>query len=283
MNTVYCIKNLITNKYYVGSSSKFKVRKRQHLKELRKNQHHSSKLQNSWNKHGEKAFQFVVLEEVIDFSLLIEREQFWIDLLDSHQNGYNCNKKAGYYVAGEKNPMFGKAPPNKGSVSPLRKKIVSYCVYSGVVDYFESVKSAADIFGPQFLACISLDKIKKNKLRKFKDRFWFYLEDFSLDMLKIRFDLTNAPFCLKGKKRPKEVGEKISQSLTGKKLSKEHVQKMSQNRLGLGGKKIMRSDGVVFDSIRQAGKSMGCCSSQISHVLAGRTKTCRGFQFSYLK
>jgi group I intron endonuclease len=283
MNIVYCIKNLITNKYYVGSSSKFKVRKRQHLAELRKNKHHSSKLQNSWNKYGESSFQFVILEEVIDFSFLIEREQFWIDLLDSHRNGYNCNKKAGNYTAGEKHPMFGKAAHNKGSISPLRKKIVSYCVYSGAVDYFESVRSAADIFGPQFLGCISLDKIEKNKLRKFKDRFWFYLEDFSLDMLKIRFDLINAPFCLKGKKRPKEVGEKISKSLTGKKLSKEHIQKMSQNRLGLGGKKIVRSDGMEFNSIRQAGKLMGCCGSQISHVLSGKKKTCRGFGFSYLK
>lgn len=58
------------------------------MSHLRANKHHSSKLQHSWNKHGEEKFAFLVLEYA-ENSALAKVEQFWIDKLKAHSNGYN--------------------------------------------------------------------------------------------------------------------------------------------------------------------------------------------------
>jgi len=61
---VYSITNTSTNQLYVGSTICL-VRKRwnTHKNHLRKNKHANPRLQNSWNKYGEGAFEFTVLAE----------------------------------------------------------------------------------------------------------------------------------------------------------------------------------------------------------------------------
>lgn len=76
---IYAILNLKNHKHYVGSAVNLRKRKGVHLAELRAGRHHCSKLQNAWNKYGESAFRFDVLEIVEDKERLIEREQFYID------------------------------------------------------------------------------------------------------------------------------------------------------------------------------------------------------------
>lgn len=81
---IYQIKNTVTGKRYVGSSADIETRWTTHRCHLRKGVHHSRKLQNSWNKHGEENFSFEVLE-VCPKDDLVGREQFYIDL-ESHYN-----------------------------------------------------------------------------------------------------------------------------------------------------------------------------------------------------
>jgi group I intron endonuclease len=83
---VYKITNLINNKKYVGSAKSFIKRKKDHLNRLKNNKHHSKKLQNSFNKYGEDAFEFNILEVVEDINLLIQTEQKWIDELKPEYN-----------------------------------------------------------------------------------------------------------------------------------------------------------------------------------------------------
>jgi hypothetical protein len=66
----------------------FSCRKRCHLTNLQKNKHHSYKLQNSWNKHGEESFKFEIIEQC-NRDHILHREQYWIDYYDSFKNGYN--------------------------------------------------------------------------------------------------------------------------------------------------------------------------------------------------
>ena len=87
---IYMIFNTINDKCYVGSSKNIYERKRQHLKELKNNRHHSNHLQRAWNKYGEDSFIFVKLEEVSLTEDLCEREVFWILQKDS------LNSKFGY-------------------------------------------------------------------------------------------------------------------------------------------------------------------------------------------
>ena len=77
---IYEIRNKVTGVSYIGSSINTEVRKRQHIYALRKGKHPAKYMQNAWNKHGEDAFEFRVLEEVSDVTLLVKREQYWMNV-----------------------------------------------------------------------------------------------------------------------------------------------------------------------------------------------------------
>jgi len=101
---IYCISNCITNKKYIGKSKDVYKRWMEHFGYLRNNKHHSEHLQNSYNKYGFKAFIVGVIEEC-DFSVLDEREKYYIDLYDTYYSGYNCTipngKNAGHVFTDE--------------------------------------------------------------------------------------------------------------------------------------------------------------------------------------
>jgi group I intron endonuclease len=77
---IYQIKNTISRKCYIGSAGKLSRRWIEHRASLNKNQHHSRHLQRAWHKYGESAFEFIILE-LVEIERLLEREQFFIDLL----------------------------------------------------------------------------------------------------------------------------------------------------------------------------------------------------------
>ena len=80
---------------YVGSAVCFRKRWAEHGRRLRKGDHPSAKLQCAWDERGEDDFEFFVLEFVPDKTLLIEREQYWIDRLDDCRSGFNICPTAG--------------------------------------------------------------------------------------------------------------------------------------------------------------------------------------------
>ena len=62
---VYYLENLITGKFYIGSTAiRFQWRFNAHLSGLRLGNHPNKILQNSFNKYGAEAFQFGILEYV---------------------------------------------------------------------------------------------------------------------------------------------------------------------------------------------------------------------------
>lgn len=100
LSGVYCIYNIVSKKYYIGSvisSNKgncFRRRWLNHLNKLNKQKHINSKLQNSYNKYDKNCFKFFILEIVDDNSQIHEREQYWIDATYCVNKGYNINSKA---------------------------------------------------------------------------------------------------------------------------------------------------------------------------------------------
>lgn len=93
---IYQILCTSTNKVYIGSAINLQRRYKEHWKQLKGNRHTNNYLQNAWNKYGETAFQFDVIELVL-FSFLLEREQYWIDRTKSSdpQFGFNICPTAG--------------------------------------------------------------------------------------------------------------------------------------------------------------------------------------------
>jgi group I intron endonuclease len=94
---IYCIRNKINGKVYIGSSVDIHARWRTHRYELRGGGHHSIALQRAWDKYGREAFAFEVLEEIADMQARLQRET---ELIAQHGsadglNGYNCLPVAG--------------------------------------------------------------------------------------------------------------------------------------------------------------------------------------------
>jgi group I intron endonuclease len=93
---IYSIRCRRNGRVYVGSAVWIAKRWRGHREALRKGKHHSRALQSSWNKYGEAAFDFEVLEIVDDRENLIAREQVHIDALGaSGRRGFNMASLAG--------------------------------------------------------------------------------------------------------------------------------------------------------------------------------------------
>jgi group I intron endonuclease len=92
---IYIIINIKNNMTYVGSSQNIELRWREHINKLYGNRHENDKLQKAWNKYGDKAFQFKILEAV-EINKLIEKEQIYLDLYKPYERhiGYNLYKIA---------------------------------------------------------------------------------------------------------------------------------------------------------------------------------------------
>lgn len=122
---IYKIKNLVTNKIYVGSSTNIKKRWRDHKWHLKEGIHHNSHLQSSYNKYGLNNFIFSIEIECDVNELLNEEKKTVLKYKSNDRNfGYNkndpktifigkkskeiLNEKSSLRMKGNKNPMFGK-------------------------------------------------------------------------------------------------------------------------------------------------------------------------------
>lgn len=89
---VYRITNIQTQKTYVGITENFERRKRDHIKALNNNTHHSSKLQEAWNYWGASNFEWTVREvQISQYDDLYAIEVEEIKKYNSFNDGYNCN------------------------------------------------------------------------------------------------------------------------------------------------------------------------------------------------
>lgn len=93
---IYVIKCTNSPRVYVGSAVNLRGRWCDHKGAARAGVHHSILLQRSWDKYGEEAFWFEVLEFVEDKQNLTVREQHWIDRLNACDRlfGFNMRPKA---------------------------------------------------------------------------------------------------------------------------------------------------------------------------------------------
>jgi group I intron endonuclease len=92
---IYKITNLSDGKFYIGSSVDLKRRKSEHAKMLENGTHHSSYLQNAYNKYGKNNFKFEIIE-LVDDDKLRDVEQRYLDKLKPYirRIGYNLSERA---------------------------------------------------------------------------------------------------------------------------------------------------------------------------------------------
>lgn len=94
MNIIYKITCVENQKFYIGSTVNKNQRWARHRKDLRAGAHKNKNMQASWNKYGEAAFEFAVVEEVFDTVLLMQVEQRHLDACVGQPDCFNHNKFA---------------------------------------------------------------------------------------------------------------------------------------------------------------------------------------------
>lgn len=121
---IYKITNKVNGDYYIGSSSvSLTGRIARHKLDLKKSRHPNTRLQRSWNKHGEGSFEFVVLCLSSAEDNVLEIEQSYLDY------GFNNHPEKMFNIAKDsKSPMLGLPGPNKGRKFGIetRRKMSEY-------------------------------------------------------------------------------------------------------------------------------------------------------------
>lgn len=120
---VYKIRNIVNNKFYIGSALDLRDRYKGHLTLLRseKVNHHSSKLQEDFNKFGEDNFVF----EIIAFCKPDERYNIEQNLLDKHWGKPWCYNSSPYAIHGTYNGL-GVLCMNDGKVFHTVRECARY-------------------------------------------------------------------------------------------------------------------------------------------------------------
>lgn len=110
-NVIYQITNMLNGKFYIGSAVSFPRRVWTHKNRLRMGVHHNKHLQAAWNKYGEAAFVFEVIEEVPEHLDLHAVESGYLRKHFRTSVCYNLTVSAtapGLGKTGKLNPMWGK-------------------------------------------------------------------------------------------------------------------------------------------------------------------------------
>lgn len=157
---IYKIENTVNGKVYVGQTKDLKRRKTSHFCDLRYNRHHNCHLQNAFNKYGENAFRFEVIEYCHE-TLLNSREAYWVNILHAQE------PEAGYNI------IDGGAGGNKKWNT---QEVI--CLNTGF--YFPSIFEASKIAGVHRSTISSCLKGETYSAGEYNGKrlVWVYLDDY---------------------------------------------------------------------------------------------------------
>lgn len=125
MGIIYRITCVETGKFYIGSTVNKAQRWARHRKQLRDGTHPNKHMLAAWRVHGEAAFVFEVLEEVLSPAELFAAEQKYLDEHAGKNYCFNWSLYAGAPMRGK----FGPEASNYGRVfGPEMRKNLSKAV-----------------------------------------------------------------------------------------------------------------------------------------------------------
>lgn len=193
---IYAIVNRVNGKTYVGSAARcFYDRAANHRSDLRRNCHPNSYLQRAWNKYGEAAFEFKILERC-SAKKCVQREQYWIDVTD-RSKGYNINITASSRL-GMKHSL-----KTRKQMSLKRKGIIPVAATLAAAKSCRGKKRPKELC--EYLSkCFKGKKKSKAHRASIKANHWRNRPDW------------------------KEIAGRSAAKLRGRKHSEEHKQKISE-------------------------------------------------------
>ena len=181
---IYSIYSKSQNCYYIGKSKDIHKRILKHKSDLKLNHHHSSYLQNTYNKYGLEDLEFSVICEC-SYEDSAELEKEYIKKFDSFQNDFNMTeggewgapgrkfseetlKRMSENMKGENNPCYN-AWGDKNPNHKITKEIASYIFF-----FTHSKKVFPKITRKDFIGKygITLDIYKKIQQNKTWKELW---------------------------------------------------------------------------------------------------------------
>lgn len=223
MECVYKILNLQNGKFYIGSTKNFEKRCKEHKTQLKGNYHCNIKLQRAWNKYGENNFNFIILEECLNYK---EREDYYLSLYNIQNETYNIceDSKSTWYVDKHPNCEIIKENISKS----LSEYMNSLTKEERSIKYGRLKENHHNYKGGIVGNCIDCNKEIYYKSKRCRDCY-------------IKNDSGNQ----KNRQQSKEEIKKRSESL-------KELYKNGYNPTG----KIIQIDNIIYKSILQASKEL---------------------------
>lgn len=117
---VYSIKNKITNKQYIGSTTNLQFRLGKHFSELFLHRHRTKKLQEDFDKYGYNSFEFILLEKCSKEDLLKREVEYQKSF--NIEDLYN-ERITGVYVDPEYRKKLANASKESHKTKEYREKM----------------------------------------------------------------------------------------------------------------------------------------------------------------
>lgn len=136
---IYVIRNIINNHIYIGCTTNFFNREKQHFYMLNRGVHHSKHLQNAFNKYGQDNFKFEIIDMTDELNLLYNIEKSYIEYYKPIYNSTGQNK---YIAVSDFNDTLcpvckSRLEINSKSITTFLKSDNSKKVCSDKFCYFE--------------------------------------------------------------------------------------------------------------------------------------------------
>lgn len=238
---------------YVGQSINIEKRLQNHLSLLRAGKHYNTKMQNVFNKYGEKCFYTNIVEQC-DCLKLNEREQYYIlnygTFVDDNNN-FGLNLTTG----GE-----GRKQTNQ-TTEEIEKRKKSHALFvEKNPDFYKNV--VGEILKDKYAKNDFLRNRQSEKMKAMHENLEYHKH-----YLEIR--------------QSEEWRNRMSEKHKGKKVTEETKKKISK----ASGKKVLCENGMIFESARKAAqwvKEQFGLIVNVQAVCSGARKTAAGLKFQWL-
>jgi group I intron endonuclease len=234
---VYAITHLASGRVYVGSASNISVRWKNHLITLRNKTHRNRFLQRAWNKYGESAFQWLIIEPASNAADLIAREQNWIDSLKASnpRHGYNAAPVAGSSLGVKHTPETIQKYRDAARARPPRSAEVN----ARFASFWKGRKQSAEHIANKasalraYYARVPMSQETRAKMSASKKGIVWTAEQIARRLAWTRTPEGHSKFISMniGRKLSPEHKAAISAANKGKQLSQEHRAKITAANL----------------------------------------------------
>lgn len=218
---IYKIVHEPTGRCYVGQSQDVERRMNDHLKSLENKKHPNEHLQNAWDKYGEEQFSFEIVE-ACNLDFLSEREQFWIDNLDSEFNKSRCVESFWRGMRHSEKTLEKMSRVQKGNSHA-----------SGYRHTEEAKRKIAESARGRKHTEEAKRKISDSKKgKKLSDKHRKTLSEAHKGNPKTLFALSKASSALRGVRWSQERKDALSAKFKGRVKTPEHLEKIAEAKRG---------------------------------------------------